>query len=75
MIRHYKGVLGEFDYDDTKFELKMKGGISTGIEYLMYKDPYIHEKEGVKIPKGCINTRFMFYGCSFTSDFFRFRYW
>ena len=56
MIRHYKGKLGEFDYDDTEFEIGKRSGVE-GIHIL-----YIGKGSSVNLPKGCIDTSYMFYG-------------
>ena len=61
MIKHYKGKLGEFDYDDKEFKIT---------------DPYNKEHlhyigKGllVDLPKGCINTRYMFARCELPRGF------
>lgn len=54
MLRHYKGLLGEFDYHDDVFRVETKH----------CKDAlcYIGNDKAVSLPKGCANTRYMFAG-------------
>ena len=49
MIKHYEGYLGTFDYDDEEFEI---------YGYIRY----IGKGLSVDLPKGCINTSYMFMG-------------
>lgn len=60
MIKHYKGKLGEFDYDDKEFmeDYDYKGDV-----YLHY----IGLGENVKLPKGCINCKNMFLNYPYAS--------
>ena len=62
MIKHYKGVLGEFDYDDKEFEVFYNFHDE---EYLKY----IGEGKSVDLPNGCINTRYMFSNCELPEGF------
>lgn len=61
MLRHYKGLLGEFDYHDDVFSVETKH----------CKDAlcYIGNDKAVSLPKGCINTRYMFCGCELPEGF------
>ena len=49
MIKHYEGYLGTFDYDDEEFEI---------YGYIRY----IGKGLSVDLPKGCIETSYMFMG-------------
>ena len=61
MLRHYKGLLGEFDYHDDVFK----------VDTMNRKDVlrYIGNDRAVSLPKGCINTRYMFAGCELPEGF------
>ena len=61
MLRHYKGSLGEFAYDDSIFMIKS----------IACRDAlcYIGNEKTVGLPKGCINTRYMFCECKLTTGF------
>ena len=53
MIKHYEGTLGIFDYNDEEFE----------VLYNFYNREclkYIGEGKSVDLPKGCIDTSYMF---------------
>lgn len=52
-LKHYEGKLGIFDYDSEQFEIK----IIEDIEALCY----IGNGGSIDLPKGCIDTSFMFY--------------
>lgn len=57
---HYKGELGEFDYDPEKFEL-----VEGPFVYLHYKGKGLN----VNLPDGCISIKCMFYKCSLPEGF------
>lgn len=60
-LKHYEGELGAFDYDSEEFIIQKYGSF----ECLHY-----HGKEkSIDLPKGCINTRYMFAGCELPSGF------
>ena len=52
MLRHYKGLLGEFNYHDDVFRVETK--------YCKDVLCYIGNDKAVSLPKGCTNTRYMF---------------
>lgn len=61
MFRHYKGVLGIFDYDDDEFAV---------INVLNKAElRYVGHRLSVNLPKGCVNTRYMFSGCELPAGF------
>ena len=83
MTRHYEGVLGVFDYDDTIYEVtNLKNRDLDGcfddrkdVEFLRYignNDECITPEEckSIKLPKGCINTRYMFCQAEFSQGIF-----
>ena len=53
MIRHYKGNLGEFNYDDDEFEIGLEESDHQWI-------CYVGNGLTVNLPKGCIDTSYMF---------------
>ena len=54
MIQQYRGMLGDFNYDDTEFIIdKMQGELYV---------KYIGNGERVRLPKGCKNCQYMFMG-------------
>ena len=58
---HYKGILGEFDYDPSLW------GIVDN--YLVFKDRDITSlPENLELPKGCIDTSCMFSTCTNLTD-------
>lgn len=61
-IQHYKGNLGEFDYDDKEFQLCSFAGCWNNDHYLHYVG---NETDGSKIniPVGIVNCESMFSGC------------
>ena len=61
MIKHYKGILGEFDYDDEEFKIVELDDTS----YIHY----IGKGLSVDLPKGCINTSKMFTKCKLPEGF------
>ena len=61
MLRHYKGLLGEFNYHDDVFRVETK--------YCKDALCYIGNDKAVSLPKGCINTRYMFCGCKLPEGF------
>ena len=71
MIRHYKGKLGEFDYDDSEFEIcnyNFWDAEQTNEEHIFLKRGIC--KNTVDLPKGCIDTSYMFFGFNnFPSNF------
>lgn len=79
MIRHYEGELGVFDYDDRLYAIgNIKDEDLDGwyekkdIEYLCYigNDGKAKSKDliSLELPKGCINTRFMFHDMCFDGN-------
>lgn len=54
---HYQGELGDFWYDPREFEVLIHEIME--FEYLHY----VGNSGAVDLPKGCINTRFMFREC------------
>lgn len=58
---HYKGELGDFCYDPKEFEVVNEG-------YGQYLH-YVGFGKAVNLPKGCVNTRYMFYQCSLPYGF------
>lgn len=74
MIQHYSGEIGEFDYDDSIFELRKIEDKDTGYDTdrLFYIKP---EGDGpingwrIHIPKGIKNCKEMFINCTMLQDF------
>ena len=58
MIKHYKGILGEFNYDDEEFNID-------DFDYLHY----IGKGLSVDLPEGCIDTSYMFENCVLPEGF------
>lgn len=57
---HYEGELGVFDYNPEEFEINR------------YFTSYLHycgTGNSVNLPKGCTNTRYMFYECELPVGF------
>lgn len=54
---HYQGELGDFWYNPNEFEVLIHEIME--FEYLHY----VGNSGAVDLPKGCINTRFMFREC------------
>lgn len=54
-VSHYEGRLGVFDYDPEEFELQ-----EFCYEYYLH---YCGKGKSVDLPKGCIDTRYMFSCC------------
>ena len=71
MIRHYKGKLGEFDYNDEDFEIccyNFWDEEQTKEEHIFFKKS--SNKIILDLPKGCIDTSYMFFGFNnFPSNF------
>lgn len=71
MIKHYIGPLGDFDFDDEEFEVGILEDNETcgtspyDVAYLHY----VGKGTSVSLPKGCINTRFMFQYCMLPAGF------
>ena len=58
---HYKGELGEFDYDPNIWEIKDN--------HLRFKIKAVTSlPENLELPKGCINTSYMFMNCYNLTD-------
>lgn len=60
-IQHYKGKLGEFDYDDNEFAFGTNK--YDGEEYLYYKDKHVSDGSKIRIPEGIHSCRHMFEDC------------
>lgn len=59
-LMHYEGELGVFDYNPEEFEINR------------YFTSYLHycgTGNSVNLPKGCKNTRYMFYECELPAGF------
>lgn len=74
MIKHYKGELGEFDYDDKEFEVSegeyhavSKEGEDYYVKYKCLK--YIGKGLSVNLPRGCTSTKGMFKDCELPEGF------
>ena len=71
MIRHYEGKLGEFDYNDKDFEIccyNFYDEEQTNEEHIFFKKS--SNKTILDLPKGCIDTSYMFFGFNnFPSNF------
>lgn len=70
MIKHYSGSLGDFDYDDTLWEIgflkeKHKNGLYNSGESIHY----IGNSCSVSIPKGLITYNRLFFNCVFNDTF------
>ena len=67
-VKHYKGEIGEFDYNDEMFSLErmVMSGSGNKQDYLHYNTDY---KGQIELPKGLINCRYMFYDCSLPYGF------
>lgn len=61
MLRHYKGSLGEFDYDDDVFRVEIYN--SSDILH------YIGNEKTVSLPNGCTSTKYMFSNRSLPKGF------
>ena len=58
---HYKGVLGEFDYDPDIWEILDNR--------LRFKNRKVKSlPEDLELPKGCVDTSYMFFGCDALTD-------
>ena len=58
---HYKGEIGEFDYDPKIWKIEDN--------HLIFKNRKIKSlPENLELPKGCINTSDMFYKCTNLRD-------
>ena len=65
---HYKGVLGEFDYDPNIWIIYK--------DKLIFKDKDITSlPENLELPKGCISTSHMFRGCTNLTDITPLKNW
>ena len=63
MIKHHESKkLGTFDYDNEEFEIVE---LNDGISYIHY----IGKGGSVNLPKGCINTSYMFAFCDLPKRF------
>lgn len=60
-VSHYEGRLGVFDYDPEEFELQ-----EFCYEYYLH---YCGKGKSVDLPKGCIDTSYMFAECELPPDF------
>ena len=73
MIKHYKGKLGEFDYDDTLWEICLKRELPGYSKDVAESEDqvvhYIGNSSVVNIPKGLINYCLLFYKCIFNDTF------
>ena len=74
MLKHYKGELGEFDYDDKEFEVSegeyhavSKEGEDYYVKYKCLK--YIGKGLSVNLPRGCTSTKGMFKDCELPEGF------
>lgn len=60
---HYKGALGVFDYNPDMFEIRYglgnKFSPDARVEHLHYRGKTLN----ISLPKGCINTNYMFLEC------------
>ena len=65
---HYAGEIGEFDYDPNIWEIIDN--------HLMFKNKNIISlPENLELPKGCINTSYMFIGCKSLTDITSLQNW
>lgn len=62
---HYKGYIGEFDYNSDIWEICVDEDFSNR-DYLHFKNIYV---ENLELPKGLKSCRLMFYGCVLPKDF------
>lgn len=60
-LKHYEGTLGIFDYDPKEFIIRKYGSF----ECLHYRG----KGKSIDLPKGCINTRYMFAECELPPGF------
>lgn len=59
-LMHYEGELGVFDYNPEEFEIN---------RYYASCLHYCGTGNSVNLPKGCKNTRYMFYECELPAGF------
>ena len=63
MNRHYKGYLGQFEYDDKEWKVyKGEASLFPALEYLHYER--IKDGKEIVIPKGVRDCSLMFMGCT-----------
>lgn len=60
-LKHYEGDLGIFDYDPKEFIICKYGSF----ECIHYRG----KGKSIDLPKGCINTRYMFAECELPPGF------
>ena len=60
-LRHYKGEIGEFDYDPNIWKIEDN--------HLRFKNKEVESlPENLELPEGCIDTSFMFQSCKNLTD-------
>ena len=66
---HYKGEIGEFDYDPNIWEISRSNS-------LIFKNKWVKSlPENLELPKGCINISFMFSSCKNLTDISSLKNW